>query len=60
MSEESHPHFCDCDTCLNGGAGEKLVGAGVVRPAPRFRSRWEAVRAQRRARIEWTYEAPKP
>lgn len=23
-NDERHPHFCDCDTCLNGGTGVRI------------------------------------
>jgi len=26
-----HPHFCDCDSCLNLGGGVRYDGAGVSR-----------------------------
>jgi hypothetical protein len=32
--DELHPHFCDCDDCLNGGAGVVLPGCGVTYPTP--------------------------
>ena len=35
MENRDCPLCCDCDRCLNGNAGVKVKGAGVVRPAPK-------------------------
>lgn len=29
-----HPHFCDCDDCLNAGGGMKLTSLPVVYRVP--------------------------
>lgn len=29
-----HPHFCDCDVCLNGTRGLVLPGCGIVHAEP--------------------------